>query len=106
MSRKNNPDIHELEGIVKKLLPGTMFAIEHDFGRNGGNKKTLLCVLAGKLKQHFIRLTVGDKVLVEISKYNLEKGRITYRLKNRKSYGEASTHKPIHNFGPKHKKKK
>ena len=102
MSRKNNPDIHELEGIVKKLLPGTMFDVELDFG---GNKKTLLCVLAGKLKQHFIRLTVGDKVLVEVSKYDLEKGRITYRLKNKKSYEQTSKAQPIHSRGPGGKRK-
>jgi translation initiation factor IF-1 len=102
MSRKNNPDIHELEGIVKKLLPGTMFDVELDFG---GNKKTLLCVLAGKLKQHFIRLTVGDKVLVEVSKYDLEKGRITYRLKNKKSYEQTSKAQPIRTRGPGQKKK-
>ena len=102
MSRKNNPDIHELEGIVKKLLPGTMFEVELSVGEQ---KKTLLCVLAGKLKQHFIKLTTGDKVLVEVSKYDLEKGRITYRLKNKRSYGDSSTNKPIRNFGPKHKHK-
>ena len=102
MSRKNNPDIHELEGIVKKLLPGTMFEVELSIGEQ---KKTLLCILAGKLKQHFIRLTVGDKVLVEISKYDLERGRITYRLKNKKSYEETNKRKPLHNFGIRHKKK-
>jgi len=102
MSRKNNPDIHELEGIVKKLLPGTMFEVELSIGEQ---KKTLLCVLAGKLKQHFIRLTAGDKVLVEISKYDLKKGRITYRLKNKKSYAATNKSKPIHTFGPRHKKK-
>jgi len=102
MSRKNNPDIHELEGVVKKLLPGTMFDVELDFG---GNKKTLLCVLAGKLKQHFIRLTVGDKVLVEVSKYDVEKGRITYRLKHKRSYETSAKSQPIRNFGPRHKKK-
>ena len=102
MSRKNNPDIHELEGIVKKLLPGTMFEVELSVGEQ---KKTLLCVLAGKLKQHFIKLTTGDKVLVEISKYDLEKGRITYRLKNKKSYEQTSKAQPIHTRGPHHKKR-
>lgn len=102
MSRKNNPDIHELEGIVKKLLPGTMFEVELSVGEQ---KKTLLCILAGKLKQHFIRLTVGDKVLVEVSKYDLERGRITYRLKNKKSYGGTSKGQPIHTRGPQRRKK-
>ena len=103
MSRKNNPDIHELEGVVKKLLPGTMFDIELSLSEN--KTTTMLCVLAGKLKQHFIRLTVGDKVLVEISKYDLTKGRITYRLKHKKSYEGTKKAQPIRNFGPRHRKK-
>ena len=103
MSRKNNPDIHEIEGVVKKLLPGTMFDIELSLSEN--KTTTMLCVLAGKLKQHFIRLTVGDKVLVEVSKYDLTKGRITYRLKHKKSYEGTAKSQPIRNFGPRHKKK-
>ena len=79
-----------------------MFDVEFDLD---GNKKTLLCVLSGKLKQHFIRLTVGDKVLVEVSKYNIEKGRITYRLKHKRSYETSTQSRPIRNFGPRHKKK-
>ena len=103
MSRKNNPDILELEGVVKKLLPGTMFDVELSLTEN--KTTNMLCILAGKLKQHFIRLTVGDKVLVEVSKYDFTKGRITYRLKNKKTWEQSSKNKPIRNFGPKHKKK-
>jgi len=47
MSRKNNPDIIEMEGVVKKLLPGTMFDVELT---HGTEKTMLLCSLAGKLK--------------------------------------------------------
>ena len=102
MSRKNNPDIIELEGIVTKLLPGTMFDVE----LNQNNKKiTLLCSLAGKLKQHFIKLTVGDKVLLEISKYDMTKGRITYRLKNKTSYQNSTKSVPIKGGGVGKKKK-
>tara|TARA_A100001037_G_scaffold160116_1_gene144301 strand:- start:29445 stop:29753 length:309 start_codon:yes stop_codon:yes gene_type:complete len=102
MSRKNNPDIVEVEGVVKKLLPGTMFDVELEFGEN---KKTLLCVLAGKLKQHFIKLTIGDRVLVELSKYDFTKGRIIYRLKHKKSYESSNKAQPIRNFGPRKRKK-
>ena len=52
MSRKNNPDIIEMEGVVKKLLPGTMFDVEL---KQGNVTTMLLCSLAGKLKQHFIK---------------------------------------------------
>ena len=101
MSRKNNSDIVEIEGVVKKLLPGTMFDVEIDVNNN---KLMLLCNLAGKLKQHFIKLTVGDKVLIELSKYDLTKGRITYRLKNKRSYENSA--QPKRNYGPNHSKKK
>jgi translation initiation factor IF-1 len=102
MSRKNNSDIIEMEGIVTKLLPGTMFDVEF---QQGGTKVMLLCSLAGKLKQHFIKLTVGDKVLVEISKYDMTKGRITYRLKNKTSYSTSNKSMPIKSGGVGKKKK-
>jgi translation initiation factor IF-1 len=102
MSRKNNPDIIEMEGVVKKLLPGTMFDVEL---KSGDVTKMLLCSLAGKLKQHFIKLTVGDKVLLEISKYDMAKGRITYRLKNKTSYNSTSKSMPFRGGGVGKKKK-
>lgn len=103
MSRKNNPDIIEMEGVVKKLLPGTMFDVELS---QGDSKAILLCSLAGKLKQHFIKLTVGDKVLVEISKYDMSKGRITYRLKNKKTYESSTKSIPIKSGGVGSQKRK
>lgn len=102
MSRKNNSDIIEMEGTVTKLLPGTMFDVEFE---QGDSKIMLLCSLAGKLKQHFIKLTVGDKVLVEISKYDMTKGRITYRLKNKTSYNTSNKSVPIKGGGVGKKKK-
>jgi len=100
MSRKNNPDIFEIEGVVKKLLPGTMFDVEIT---QGEQSMILLCSLAGKLKQHFIKLTVGDKVLLEISKYDTSKARIIYRLKNKTSYSQSNKSVPIKSKGPKKK---
>ena len=102
MSRKSNPDIIEMEGVVKKLLPGTMFDVEL---QQGDETTMLLCSLAGKLKQHFIKLTVGDKVLLEISKYDMSKGRITYRLKNKSSYHNSTKSVPIKGGGLGKKKK-
>ena len=92
-----------MEGVVKKLLPGTMFDVELS---QGDSKAILLCSLAGKLKQHFIKLTVGDKVLVEISKYDMSKGRITYRLKNKKTYESSTKSIPIKSGGVGSQKRK
>ena len=91
-----------MEGVVKKLLPGTMFDVEL---KQGNITTTLLCSLAGKLKQHFIKLTVGDKVLLEISKYDMSKGRITYRLKNKTNYASSTKSVPIKSGGVGKKKK-
>ena len=102
MSRKNNPDINEMEEVVKKLLTGTMLDVEL---RQGDATTMLLCSLAGKLKQHFIKLTVGDKVLLEISKYDTSKGRITYRLKNKTSYHNSKKAAPFRGGGVGKKKK-
>jgi translation initiation factor IF-1 len=102
MSRKNNPDIIEIEGVVKKLLPGTLFDVELT---QGDNKTMLLCSLAGKLKQHFIKLTVGDRVTIELSKYDLSKGRITYRLKQQRTYGNSTRSVPFRGGGVGKRKK-
>ena len=102
MSRKNNPDIIEIEGVVKKLLPGTMFDVELT---QGDTKTMLLCSLAGKLKQHFIKLTVGDRVTIEISKYDMTTGRITYRLKPQRTYDTTNKSVPFKGGGVGKRKK-
>lgn len=68
-------DIIELTGTVEEVLPGNMFRVKAD------NLDTvLLCYMGGKLKQHKIRIILGDKVKMEVSPYDLTKGRVTYRL--------------------------
>ena len=64
----------ELEGTIVAGLPGTMFRVELD------NKHQVLAHISGKMRKRFIRLTAGDRVKMEMSPYDLEKGRITYRL--------------------------
>ena len=64
----------ELEGTIVAVLPGTMFRVELD------NKHQVLAHISGKMRKRFIRLTAGDRVKMEISPYDLNKGRITYRL--------------------------
>jgi translation initiation factor IF-1 len=68
-------DIIELTGQVEEVLPGNMFRVKVD-----NIATVLLCYMAGRLKQHKIRIILGDKVRVEVSPYDLTKGRVTYRL--------------------------
>lgn len=68
-------DIIELVGTVEEVLPGNMFRVKVDNMPN-----ILLCYMGGKLKQHKIRIILGDKVKIEVSPYDLSKGRVTYRL--------------------------
>jgi translation initiation factor IF-1 len=73
--RKPREDAVEVEGIVKLALPNTMFRVELGDGR------TILAHIGGKMRKHFIRILPGDKVIVELSIYDLERGRIVYRYK-------------------------
>jgi translation initiation factor IF-1 len=65
----------ELEGTVATVLPGTMFRVRL------GNEREVLAHLSGKMRKHFVRLTAGDRVRLEMSPYDLTKARITYRLR-------------------------
>ena len=64
-----------VEGTVVELLPNTMFRVELPNGHR------VLAHISGKMRLHFIRLLPGDKVMVEMSPYDLSKGRITFRQK-------------------------
>ena len=68
-------DIIELTGKVDEVLPGNMFRVKVDNMPN-----PLLCYMGGRLKQNKIRIILGDNVKVEVSPYNLSKGRVIYRL--------------------------
>lgn len=63
----------EVEGVVKAVMKGTMFRVRLDNGHE------LLAHISGKMRKNFIRLGVGDRVKMEMSPYDLSKGRITYR---------------------------
>lgn len=69
-------DVIELEGKVLEALPNTMFKVELP------NKKVILAHISGKLRMNYIKILPGDGVTVEMSPYDLEKGRITWRSKN------------------------
>ncbi len=65
----------EVEGVIHTVLPGTMFRVELD------NKHLVLAVISGKMRKRWVRLTVGDRVKMEMSPYDLDKARIVWRLK-------------------------
>jgi translation initiation factor IF-1 len=68
-------DVIEVEGTVIEPLPYAMFRVELENGHK------ILAHVSGKIRMHFIRILPGDKVTVELSPYDLTRGRITYRYK-------------------------
>ncbi|MBE9542853.1 MAG: translation initiation factor IF-1, partial [Proteobacteria bacterium] len=63
----------KVEGVVVETLPNAMFKVELE------NKHQVLAHISGKMRMHFIKILPGDKVTVELSPYDLSRGRITYR---------------------------
>ena len=68
-------DVIEIEGVVREALPNAMFKVELP------NGKLILATISGKLRMNFIRILPGDKVSLEMSPYDLTRGRITWRSK-------------------------
>jgi len=68
----------EIEGTVIKALPNAMFLVEAALGEE---KHQALCTIAGKMRKYYIRILPGDTVKVELSPYDLSRGRITYRVR-------------------------
>ena len=68
-------DMIEAAGTVTKVLPATMYMVKLENGHE------LLAHISGKMRKHFIKITTGDKVTVQISPYDLTKGRISFRHK-------------------------
>lgn len=73
MSKKE--EAIEVEAVVVEPLPNAMFRVELENGHE------VLAHISGKMRKHFIRILPGDRVLVELSPYDLDRGRIVYRLK-------------------------
>lgn len=84
-------DTVQVEGTIVAVLPGTMFRVELE------NKHQVLAHISGKLRKHFIKITVGDTVKMEMTAQDLNKARIVYRLRNASQVRRA----PIRSFGPK-----
>ncbi len=72
-SMVKNKEVIELNGVVVEALPGTQFRVELENGHK------IIAHVAGKMRKHYIRLVPGDSVKVELTPYDLSKGRITYR---------------------------
>lgn len=65
----------EVQGTIIETLPNAMFRVELE------NGQVILAYVSGKMRMHFIKILPGDKVTIELSPYDLTKGRITYRFK-------------------------
>jgi translation initiation factor IF-1 len=68
-----NKEVIELTGTIVETLPGAQFRVELENGHK------IIAHVAGKMRKHFIRIVPGDSVTVELTPYDLDKGRITYR---------------------------
>ena len=68
-------DVIEVQGTIVETLPNAMFRVELENGHR------ILAYISGKMRMHFIKILPGDKVTLELSPYDLTRGRITYRFK-------------------------
>ena len=74
----------EVEGTVKQLLPNTQFKVELDNGHE------VLAYLSGRMRKYYIRILLGDRVRVEMTPYDLSRGRITYRYRRNRAKSPGS----------------
>jgi len=70
----------QLEGVITEALPGTQFRVRLDNGQE------VIAYLCGKMRKYYIRILLGDRVQVEISPYDLKRGRIIYRYSKPRKY--------------------
>jgi len=90
MAKAQSEEYVEVEGKIVAVLPGTMFRVELTNGHQ------VLAHISGKLRKHFIKITVGDTVKMEMSPYDLDKARIVYRLRN----ANVKRNAPKRSYGP------
>lgn len=75
-------DVIEVDGTVLETLPNTLFRVViSDNAPEPLPKKVILCHLSGKMRMHYIRIMVGDRVKVEITPYDITKGRVVFRYR-------------------------
>ena len=85
-------DTIEMEGLVQEVLPDTRFRVALDNGH------VIIAYMAGKMRKHRIRILAGDKVSIELTPYDLSKGRITFRHKDERA-APAPMHRRPPNYG-------
>lgn len=78
MANKEKEEKLEVEGVVVEALPNTQFTVELDNGHK------VLAYLSGKMRRYYIRILLGDRVRVEMTPYDLSRGRITYRYRRQR----------------------
>ena len=93
MAKAQSDEYIEVEGKIVAVLPSTMFRVEL------ANGHQVLAHISGKLRKHFIKITTGDTVKMEMSPYDLDKARIVYRLRN----AEVNRNAPKRSYGPRHR---
>jgi translation initiation factor IF-1 len=81
-------DLLEFEGAVVEVLPDSRFRVRLDNGHEA------LAYIAGKMRKHRIRIIAGDRVMVEMTPYDLDKGRIVFRQKDERAGGGAAPRRP------------
>jgi translation initiation factor IF-1 len=74
-TEKKKKDVIEAEGTITEALPNAMFRVQLESGHS------VLAHISGKMRMYYIRILLGDRVTVELSPYDLTRGRITYRFK-------------------------
>ena len=90
MAKAQSEEYVEVEGKIVAVLPGTMFRVEL------ANGHQVLAHISGKLRKHFIKITTGDTVKMEMSPYDLDKARIVYRLRD----AHVQRNAPKRSYGP------
>ena len=83
-------DMIEMEGLVDEVLPDTRFRVTLDNGHH------IVAYMAGKMRKHRIRIIAGDKVSIELTPYDLSKGRITFRHKDTTAPSTAPRRPPVY----------
>jgi translation initiation factor IF-1 len=86
-------DVIEMEGVVSEVLPDTRFRVTLDNGH------IIIAYMSGKMRKHRIRILAGDKVSIELTPYDLSKGRITFRHKDERAAPANPNRRPASAYG-------
>jgi len=83
-------EVIEMDGVIDEVLPDTRFRVKLDNGHD------ILAHMSGKMRKHHIRILAGDKVTIELTPYDLTKGRITFRHKDERPPSAALQRRPAY----------